>query len=85
MFSKLSKYWAGLPHAVRTVIVLFLGAAGGVLKHSLSQPNACVTGACLQGYLVSAASAGLTAVVALYIPSPLGRTPWPGETATQAK
>jgi hypothetical protein len=85
MLIKLSQYWASLPHAVRTAIVLFGGAAGGVLKHSLSQPNACFTGPCLHGYIVSAASAGMTAVVALYIPSPLGRKPWPGEVPTQAK
>lgn len=83
MFTKLSMFWASLPHAVRTGIVLFLGAAGGVLKHAISQPNACFTGPCLHGYIVSAASAGLTAVVALYIPSPLPRKPWPGETPAQ--
>lgn len=82
MLIKLSQFWARIPHPVRTIIVLFAGAAGGVLKHSLSQPDACLTGPCLHGYIVSAASAGLTAVVALYIPSPLPRTPWAGESPT---
>lgn len=84
MITKLSMWWASLPHAVRTGIVLFLGAAGGVLKHALTQPNACMTGPCLQGYVIAAMHAGATALIALYIPSPLGRTPWPGE-ANQSK
>ena len=58
MLTKLSIYWASLPHAVRTAIVLFGGAAGGVLKHSLSQPNACFTGPCLHGYIVSGRDMG---------------------------
>ncbi|HEX3941373.1 MAG TPA: hypothetical protein VHX11_07825 [Acidobacteriaceae bacterium] len=80
MFLKLSQWWQRLPHPVRTLIVLFAGAASGVLKHALTQPNACMTGPCLKAYAISAVHAGVLAVLALYIPSPAGRSPWPGET-----
>lgn len=76
---KLSKFWASLPHAWKTAIIAFGGAAAGVLGHAIIQPDACLTGACLHGYIVAAIAAGVTAVGPFYLPSPLRRTAWPGE------
>jgi hypothetical protein len=65
--------WNSLPHALQAAIMLFGGAALGVLQHSLSSPDACLASACLKGYLIAAGHAGVAAVIALYIPSSLGK------------
>ena len=73
MLTKIQAYWNSLPHQLQATIMLFAGAALGVLQHSLSSPDACLTGPCLKGYAIAAIQAGLAAVAALYIPSSLGK------------
>ena len=71
MLEKLRNYWNSMPHLLQATIMLFGGAAIGVLKHQLFSPDACLTNVCLKGYAIDAAHAGLAAVVALYIPANL--------------
>lgn len=74
MIAKIQAYWNSLPHALQAMILLFAGAAWGVLKHNLfDAPQACYTAVCLRSYAVAALHAGILAVVALYIPSSLGK------------
>ena len=69
---KLRDTWNSLPHPVQAVIMLFLGAATGVIRHVFQNPNACMTTSCWKGYLASALHAGFLAVLALYVPANLG-------------
>jgi hypothetical protein len=69
MFSKIRFYWNSLPHPVQAAIMLFGGAAVGVLKHNFVDANGCLTAFCLKGYLLAALHGGVTAVIALYIPA----------------
>jgi hypothetical protein len=71
VIQKIVGYWKSLPHPVQAAIMLFAGAASGVIKHAIAQPNACFTSVCWHGYLASALHAGILAVVALYIPANL--------------
>ncbi|HXM59365.1 MAG TPA: hypothetical protein VN950_00820 [Terriglobales bacterium] len=71
MLQKIRDGWNSLPHPVQAVIMLFGGAALGVLKHKLSPADACLTGECFKGYFIDAAHAGVAAVIALYIPANL--------------
>jgi hypothetical protein len=74
MIRKLQAWWNSLPHLWQAGILCFAGAAWGVLKHNLfDAQQACLTGVCLKSYAVAAAHAGILAVVALYIPSSLGK------------
>jgi hypothetical protein len=73
MLQKVQAFWNSLPHPLQAVIMLFLGAATGVIRHILETPNACMTVICWHGYVVSAAHAGILAVIALYIPANLGK------------
>jgi hypothetical protein len=73
MLTKIQTWWNSLPHPLQAGIMLFGGAATGVIRHVLENPNACMTAACWQGYVVSAAHAGVLAVIALYIPANLGK------------
>lgn len=73
MLTKLRNYWNSLPHQVQATIMLFGGAALGVLQHKLSSPDACLTGTCLKGYAIAAGHAGVAAVIALYIPANFGK------------
>lgn len=71
MAPKLIAWWNSLPAALKAVIVVFAGAATGVVRHIFQNPNACMTEACWKGYLVAALHAGGLAVVAYLLPSPL--------------
>lgn len=71
MIQKLKQWWNSLPHPVQAGIMLFVGAATGVIRHAIETPNACMTLDCWKEYLFSAAHAGLLAVIALYIPANL--------------
>lgn len=70
--TKLWAWWNSLPHPIQAAIMLFFGAATGVVKHTLSNPQACMTASCWKGYLASALHAGLLAVLALYVPANVG-------------
>jgi hypothetical protein len=82
MWTKLTAWWAGLPHQVQAVIVLFGGGALGVLEPVVqnwaSGQAVCTAtvGLCVRGYLLAAAKAGVAAVIGLYIKSSYG-TPKP--------
>jgi hypothetical protein len=69
--SKIRSWWTSLPHPVQAGIMLFGGAATGVVHKVLENPNACMSLACWKQYLASAAHAGVLAVIALYIPANL--------------
>jgi hypothetical protein len=71
MLTKISDTWNSLPHPLQAAIMLFGGAAIGVLKHKLAVPDACLTAVCLKGYVIDALHGGVGAVVALYIPANL--------------
>ena len=73
MLAKIRAYWNSLPHQVQAGIMLFGGAAFGLLQHKLSTPDACLTGTCLKGYVIAAGHAGIAAVIALYIPANVGK------------
>jgi hypothetical protein len=73
MYSKLLAYWNSLPTSTKTIIVIFAGAATGVLRHALQNPDACMTEACWKGYIFSALHAGGLAVGAYLMQSPLSR------------
>ena len=73
MLTKIRNYWNSLPHPVQAAIMLFAGAATGVIHHVLQNPDACMTATCWKGYVFSAAHAGVLAVVALYIPANFGK------------
>ncbi len=85
MFPKLASYWHSLPASVKTIVVIFLGASTGVLKHALEAPNVCVTVVCLKGYAISAGHAGFIAVLAYLMPSPLNRPQPPAAPAEAPK
>lgn len=70
MIAKIQAFWNSLPHAAKTVIVIFCGAAYGVLHQQLSGNAACFSNACLKADAIEAARTGSAAVIALYIPSP---------------
>jgi hypothetical protein len=72
-FAAIAAEWNSLPHPVQAVVMLFVGAGTGVLRRSLEQQPACFSGTCLKGDIISAIHAGALAVVALYIPSSLGK------------
>ena len=75
ILQSIKTFWYSLPKPVQTALMLFLGAATGVIRHALSNPNACMTASCWKGYLASAVHAGVLAVMALYVrpgPGPLG-------------
>lgn len=69
MIQKIRTWWNSLPHPLQAGIMLFAGAATGVIRHSIEAPDACMTAACIKGYLFSAVHAGVLAVIALYIPA----------------
>jgi hypothetical protein len=71
--NKIQAYWNSLPHEVQAAIMLFAGAAVAILKHNFADAHGCLTSICLKGYLWAALHGGLAAVVALYIPSSLGK------------
>ena len=72
MIQKIRDTWNALPHPLQAIIMLFLGAATGVIRHVFQNPNACTTASCWKGYLASALHAGFLAVIALYVPANLG-------------
>jgi hypothetical protein len=74
MIPKIQAFWNSLPHAAKTVIVIFCGAAYGVLHQTLSANGACLTNVCLKADAIEAMRTGSAAVVALYIPSPFKKT-----------
>ena len=75
MWTKLVAWWDGLPHGVQAVIVAFGGAALGVVEPVVEQwatgTAVCTVavGACVKAYALSAAKAGILAVMGLYIKS----------------
>lgn len=75
MWNKIVAWWNALPHYVQAVIVAFVGAVVGALEPVIGQwaygQQVCTValGACLKAYLVSAAKAGILAVLGLYIKS----------------
>jgi hypothetical protein len=73
MISKVQLWWNSLPHPVQAAIMLFGGAAAGVVKHNFAEAHGCLTWLCVKGYTWSALQGGITAVVALYIPANLKR------------
>ena len=73
MFKKIRDSWNSLPHQAQATVMLFAGAAFGVMQHAFSSPEACYTGPCLKGYIIAAAHAGVAAVIALYIPANIGK------------
>ena len=79
MFDKIKAWWNALPHGVQAVVVLFGGGVIGVLEpvveHWAQGQVVCTVaiGPCVVGYLVSAAKAGVLAVLGLYLPSSFHR------------
>lgn len=69
MFSKIQTWWNSLPHAVQAAILLFAGAATGVIRKVIETPDACMSLVCWKAYVASAVHAGVVAVIALYIPA----------------
>ena len=49
MLTKIRNYWNSLPHPVQAAIMLFAGAATGVIHHVLQNPDACMTATCWKG------------------------------------
>jgi hypothetical protein len=75
MIQKIRNAWSSLPPAAKTVVVLFVGAATGVIRHVLQNPDACMTATCWKGYVASAVHAGGLAIFAYLMDSPLAKTP----------
>jgi hypothetical protein len=75
LIAAIAAKWNSLPSwaktTVKTSAVLFGGAATGVIRHALQNPNACLSEHCLVGYVVSAVHAGGIAVGAYLMKSPL--------------
>lgn len=75
MWTKLTAWWASLPHQVQAVLVGFGGGAGGVIEKVVEQwatGQVVCSGLvlpCLETYCISALKAGVIAVMGLYIKS----------------
>ena len=75
MLKKVQLWWTSLPHQYQAAIMLAGGAAAAAIKHGFVDAHGCLTGPCLRGYLWAGIHGGVAAVVALYIPSSLGKLP----------
>ena len=73
MVAKLKALWASVPPYAKTMIVLFVGSASGVLHHAIQNPNACMTYSCWKGYFFSALHAGGITVFAYLMDSPFAK------------
>jgi hypothetical protein len=79
MWTKLTAWWAGLPHQLQATLTLFGTGALGVLVPVVQQwasgQAVCTVaaGPCVEHYLLSAAKAGVLGVIMLYVPSSLGK------------
>ena len=71
MIAKLKTFWTSLPPWAKTAVVLFAGAASGVLHHAFNQP--CQSLACWKGYLFAAAHAGGITAAAYLMDSPYAK------------
>jgi hypothetical protein len=73
MKQKLIAYWSSLPSWVKTSIILFAGAASGVIRHAFLASNGCLTEHCILEYVYAGAHVGGVAVGAYLLKSPLGQ------------
>lgn len=70
---KIAAFWNSLPHLVQAGIVAFVSAGGGVLAKSIEAPQACMSTSCWGTYIQAGLHAGIAGVIALYVPSSLGK------------
>jgi hypothetical protein len=73
MLTKVRAWWNSLPHPVQVVIMLAGGAFVAAVKHAFADAHGCLTEVCLKGYFWAGLHGGITAVIALEIPSNLGK------------
>lgn len=73
MPQKLIAYWNSLPSWAKTSLILFAGAASGVIRHAFLSSNGCLTEHCIREYVIAGAHVGGVAVFGYLLKSPLGQ------------
>ena len=85
IWKKIVAVWDSIPHYIQAPIVLFAGAAGGVLIPVIynwaNGQTVCTVTAwpCIEGYLKEALKTGIAAVFGLYIKSSIHKPVNPGQ------